>query len=61
MEPTADFCVSSAPTLPGGQRVRGSYRVSPQGAALNRVLMKGLAGVIKDRRLTSPQMRALLG
>lgn len=38
----------------------GAYGSSPQTGALGAVVMRGLAAVIRDRRLTSPQMRTLL-
>ncbi|GJD74508.1 hypothetical protein MKK50_15720 [Methylobacterium sp. J-043] len=67
MEPNLAPRVSDAPNSTlvhasgASRQCRGSYRVSPQGAALNSSLMKGLAAVIKDRRLTAPQLRVLLG
>lgn len=49
----------TAPVKTG--RGAGAYGSSPQTAVLGAVVMRGLAAVIRDRRLTSPQMRALPG
>ncbi|MCJ2023243.1 hypothetical protein [Methylobacterium sp. J-067] len=48
----------TAPVKAG--RGAGAYGSSPQTAVLGAVVMRGLAAVTRDRRLTSPQMRALL-
>jgi len=50
--------MQSAPAKAG--RRAGAYGYSPQTGALGAVVMRGLATVIRDRRLTSPQIRGLL-
>lgn len=61
MELSPDFCVS-APLVgaPKPLRERGHYRLSDQDLVLRAALVRGLARHVRERRLTSPQIRVLL-
>lgn len=50
--------MQQAPAKAG--RAPGAYTISPQQAGVSAIVLRGLAVVIRDRRMTSPKMRALL-
>ena len=60
MEQTAASRVCDAAPIQAMRRERGPYRKSTQYLPLNGALMRGLARIIRDRGITSPQMRGLL-